>query len=214
MLEILKKIFILFSRASNPSCTIKCHELGKNVVLGKQVTLGYGGFIFAKEIGDFTYVNNYCHIDKNVISIGKFCSIALNCRIGLGGHPTDWVSTHSFSYDKKYKLVSESKTNNPFATNLETKIGNDVWIGTNATILAGITIGDGAIIGAHSLVTKNVAPYSIVVGSPAKHLKYRHSEEDVKALLNSEWWNWSAKKLKANAHLFNNVDAFIKENRN
>lgn len=211
MLEILKKIFIVFSKLKNPSCTIKCQELGKSVVLGKKINLGFGGFIYAREIGDYTYINNYCHIDKNVVSIGKFCSIAINCRIGLGGHPTDWVSTHSFSYDKKYGIVSDGK--NSFKQKLETKIGNDVWIGTNATILAGVTIGDGAIIGAHSLVTKDVAPYSVVVGSPAKHLKYRHSAENIKALLNTEWWNWSTEKLKRNIHLFNNVEQFLKENK-
>lgn len=210
MLEILKSIYKIFVSISKPTCTINCKELGKSVVLGKYVNLGYGSFIFAKNIGDYTYINNYCHIDKNVLSIGKFCSIAINCRIGLGGHPMDWVSTHSFSYDKKYKIVSDSK--NDFVQKLETKIGNDVWIGTNATVLAGVAIGDGAIVGAHSLVTKDVEPYSIVVGVPAKHIKYRHSEEQIKALINMQWWNWSEEKLKENVHLFNNIADLMDKN--
>jgi len=209
MLGILKAIYKVWIALIKPSCTIKCKELGKSVDLGKHVTLGHGSFIFAKKIGDYTYINNYCHLDKNVISMGKFCSVALNCRIGLGGHPIDWVSTHAFTYSKHYGFVPASKTEEPFQENQETIIGNDVWIGANVTILAGVTVGDGAIIGAHSLVTEDVEPYSIVVGTPAKHVKYRHSEKNIELLQNSAWWDWDSQKLKKHVHLFNNVSKFV-----
>ncbi len=84
----------------------------------------------------------------------------------------------------------------------EVSIGNDVWIGTNATILAGVTVGDGAIIGAHALVNKNVEPYSIVVGTPARHVRYRFDEDVISKLKAQKWWEWSDAKIKEHTHLF------------
>lgn len=193
----------------NQSCTIETARLAKNITLGKSVTLGLGSSVLAKEIGDYTFINKYCLIDKNVSSIGKFCSIAYNVRIGLGGHPTDWVSTHPFAYDKKYGFTENTRewTNE----SSDTIIGNDVWIGANATILAGITIGDGAIIGAHALVNKDVKPYSIVVGSPAKHLRYRFDEETVAKLLKLKWWDMPKNDLVKNLSLMKSPEELLKK---
>jgi acetyltransferase-like isoleucine patch superfamily enzyme len=91
----------------------------------------------------------------------------------------------------------------------ETIIGNDVWIGANSTVLAGVKIGDGAIIGAHSLVNKDVAPYSIVVGVPAKHLRFRHSEAVIKQLLKTEWWNMSKEQLTKHIDAAANAESFL-----
>ena len=197
-------------RLRNPSCTIKSGLIGRNVRLGRKNHIGYGSQITADSIGDYTYINNYCLIDRNVKSIGKYCSIAYNCRIGLGSHPTDWVSTHPFAYAKKYGFRSN---NIPFSDKAELKtiIGNDVWIGANSTILAGVIIGDGAIIGAHSLVTKDVAPYSVVIGSPARHIKFRISEDNIARLMEIKWWNWEYKKIAANIELFQNPEKLIEK---
>lgn len=197
-----------YMKLSNRSCSIESARLSKKIKLGKFVTLGYGSSILAEEIGDYTYINKFCLIDKNVISIGKFCSIAYNSRIGLGSHPDKWVSTHSFAYDKKYNFIESNK--NWTDKSEKTIIGNDVWIGANATILAGVTIGDGAIIGAHSLVNKDVQPYSIVVGSPAKHIRYRHDEEIIKKLMSSKWWNLPKVELMKRIELMKNPEDFIK----
>lgn len=194
-------------RLKNRTCTIDSARLGKNVKLGEFVTLGYGSSVLANEIGDYTYINKYCLIDRNVVSIGKFCSIAYNARIGLGGHPTDWVSTHSFAYDKKYGFVQSNRKWDTQPN--ETKIGNDVWIGANATILAGVSIGDGAIVGAHSLVNKDVAPYSIVIGSPARHLRYCHDDETVKKLLKVKWWDLPKEELKKHIEHMENAEDFL-----
>jgi len=189
------------------SCTIESARLSKSLKLGKAVTIGYGSCVLAGEVGDYTFINKYCLIDSNVTTVGKFCSIAYNVRIGLGGHPADWLSTHPFLYDKKYGFVK--KDLQWTSKSEKTVVGNDVWIGANATILGGVIIGDGAIIGAHSLVNKDVEPYSIVVGTPAKHIRYRHDETTIKSLLKSKWWDKSAEELKNKIAVLSDPKDFI-----
>ncbi len=87
-----------------------------------------------------------------------------------------------------------------YPTKGDTTVGNDVWIGHKATIMAGVTIGDGAIIAAHSLVTKEVAPYSIVGGNPAREIRKRFTEDQIKKLLEIQWWNWNIEKITNNVH--------------
>ena len=192
----------------NPSCTIQSAELGKNIRLGKKVTLGRGSYVYAQRIGDYTFINKNCIIDKSVESIGSFCSIAYGAKLGLAGHPTNWVSSHPFCYDKKYGFVEKNKFE-IMSTAPKGKIGNDVWIGANAIVLAGVSVGDGAIIGANAFVNEDVKPYSIVVGTPAKHQKFRFDEKTVKRLQKLEWWKWYKNKLKRNIELFSRPEEFI-----
>lgn len=195
-------------RLKNPSCTINTSRVARSTELSRNVYIGFGSVVAAGKVGRYTFINDYGLIDRNVSSIGSFCSIAYNARIGLGGHPTDWVSSHPFAYQAKYNFRSDniqySSNDNP-----ETIIGNDVWIGVNATILAGVKVGDGAIIGAHSLVTKDVEPYSIVIGSPARHLRFRFNEKTVNALMELKWWEWDNEKIKANISLFSDPEKLI-----
>ena len=204
MIQFLWKTYL---RLTNPSCTINAARLSRNVRFDKGVRLGHGAVVMADHIGKHTYVNDYCLIDKNVKRIGAFCSIAYNARIGLGTHPLDRVSTHAFQYDPKYGFVTGTGHWN--AGDQDTIIGNDVWVGANATILAGVTIGDGAVIGAHSLVNEDVEPYSVVVGTPAKHLRYRVGEEQRKELLELQWWTWSDQRIKERIGDFANPDALL-----
>jgi acetyltransferase-like isoleucine patch superfamily enzyme len=194
-------LWILLQRLINPTCTIHAASLCRNVKFGKGVTIEKGSHVCAGSIGKHTYINKYCLIDRNTKSIGSFCSIAYGVKIGLGNHPTKWVSTHPFAYDKKYGFVNISKSFEE-QTNKNCIIGNDVWIGANATILAGIHIGDGAIIGANSLVTHDVAPYCIVAGTPAKRIRYRFDEEMIARLLELKWWNWDDARIKQNVDKF------------
>lgn len=204
MKHFLWKIFI---KLKNRTCTINTSHIGRNVRLSNNVHIGFGAIVAADSIGKYTYINDYCLIDRNVESIGAFCSIAYHTKLGLGSHPTNWVSSHAFAYAKKYGFVSQEI---PFEKDPgKTIIGNDVWIGANATVLAGVKIGDGAIIGANSLVTKDVDPYSIVVGSPARHLRFRFPEETREKLLSIQWWNWDESKLKKNIHLFDDPKKII-----
>ena len=204
---MVQPLWKLYLRLTNPSCKINAARISRNVKFAKGVSLGHGSVIMADHIGKYTYLNDYCLVDKTVKHIGAFCSIAYNVRIGLGGHPTDWVSTNAFAYKRAYGFVNESK--DPISRSQNTNIGNDVWIGANATILAGVTVGDGAIIGAHALVNKDVEPYSIVVGSPARHLRYRFDKEVIDKLKESKWWEWSDDRIRANVHLFSDHQAFL-----
>ncbi|RMH51324.1 MAG: antibiotic acetyltransferase [Zetaproteobacteria bacterium] len=125
-------------------------------------------------------------------SVGRYCTFSSRCSIGAFHHPTDWLSIHEF----QYRDTSEDwgETIHPTHTNLlrtpgpHTTIGNDVWIGDNAVVLRGVTIGDGAIVGAASVVTRDVPPYAIVVGNPARVLRMRFPPEIVERLLELQWW--------------------------
>lgn len=173
------------------------------------MTCEKGCFIGADKIGRYTFIGINSYVDKSTASIGRFCSIAMGAKISLNNHPMEWVSTHPFLYNKKYGFVPSSVFVEG-VSDKKTTIGNDVWIGANVTILAGVKIGDGAVIGANALVTKDVEPYSVVNGIPAKHVKFRFEEETIKKLLEMKWWNWSDEKLKSKLEQFRNPGEFIK----
>lgn len=138
----------------------------------------------------------YGDIDKLII--GKFCSIASGATFmmaGNQGHRIDWVSAFPFSTDE-----FGSKVKDGFERSGDTHIGNDVWIGSEAMIMPGVTIGDGAVIGSRSVITKNVAPYSVVVGHNTV-IKQRFSDEQVRKLLEMRWWDWSIDQLKGSMDL-------------
>uniref|UniRef100_A0A6C0DPN8 Acetyltransferase n=1 Tax=viral metagenome TaxID=1070528 RepID=A0A6C0DPN8_9ZZZZ len=128
---------------------------------------------------------------------GKFCSIAGNVTIYLGGnHRPDWITTYPFGHINKETFHTFDGKGHP-ATKGDVTIGNDVWVGDNSTIMSGITIGDGAVIANNSHVVKDVRPYSIVGGNPAREIKLRFTEEQIETLLKIQWWNWPIAKINA-----------------
>jgi len=166
-------------------------------------------------IGDHTYVDNahgqskiICFRESDTVIIGKFCSIASNVRIfGGGEHNTTLISTYPFK-----KFFQNVDTDPNVISKGPTIIGNDVWIGMNAIILSGVTIGDGAVIGAGSVVTKEVPPYAIVAGNPAILIRNRFTEDQIEKLLRIKWWNWSLEKIITNINSFyNKPEAFIEK---
>lgn len=148
--------------------------------------------IHSSSLGEYSYISQYSIVNKS--KIGKFCSIANGCYIGLWEHNTQ-VSTHSFYLYEHSGDFVEGYSNYD-KDELETILGNDVWIGANAVVMKGVKIGDGVIVGASAVVTKDAPPYSILVGNPAKILKYRYEKEDIRWLLKLKWWNFSRDKLK------------------
>ena len=164
-------------------------------------------------IGKYTYgkPNVYSWGEGAKLIIGNFCSIASNVNIYLGGnHRTDWVTTYPFGHINKQVFNNFNGVGNP-STKGNVIIGNDVWIGGNVTIMSGVTIGDGAVIANNSHVVKNIEPYSLIGGNPAKFIKYRFTQEQIKKLLEIKWWYWDDNKInKYTPLLCNNIDEFIK----
>lgn len=136
-------------------------------------------------------------------TLGKYCSIGGDCKIGSASHPLNFISSSPIFYTKT-NLTGEVWCDNDknYTSYKPVVIGNDVWIGSSATILGGIKIGNGAVIGAGAVVTKDVPDYAIVGGVPAKIIRKRFSDEIIEKLLKSEWWNEEDNKIKQNLKLF------------
>ncbi len=147
--------------------------------------------------------------DTNEVYIGAWCSIAEDVEIMVGGnHRLDWVST--FPMRIIFNLPGALTDGHP-ASKGDIRIGNDVWIGRGSRILSGVTIGDGAAIGAYSVVTKHVRPYAVVAGVPAREVRRRFTDEQVDALLRIRWWDWPTEQAVAEVAALNGgtVDEFI-----
>ena len=166
------------------------------------------------QIGEFTYGRPrvIAFSGDTRLVIGKFCSIAANVKIVLDAdHRMDWVSTYPFPALGKIWPEAKGIKGHP-ATKGDVVIGNDVWIAEGAVILSGVTIGDGAVIGSQAVVSKDVPPYAVVSGNPARLVSMRFDEDTVKKFLQIQWWNWPEEKIKKHLHLIcsRNIDEFIK----
>ncbi len=147
------------------------------------------------DIGDWTYgaPEILSWGEGATLKIGRFCSIANGVEIMLGGeHRADWLTTYPFNV-----LCEQARS---FSGHPKTKgdvvIGNDVWIGSKALLLSGVKIGDGAVVGARSVIAKDVAPYAVVAGNPARLYKFRFDEQAIQALLRIAWWEWPYEKIR------------------
>ncbi|RLA62449.1 MAG: type B chloramphenicol O-acetyltransferase [Epsilonproteobacteria bacterium] len=161
------------------------------------------------EVGVFSYYSGYYHkhsfidcvhylLDKkgtDRLIIGNYCSIGSGVCFIMGGnqgHRADWVSTFPFNFQAN--IFKDAK--NAYLKTGDTTLGHDVWVGSEAMIMAGVNIGTGAIIAARAVVTKDVPPYAIVGGNPAKVLKYRFDEDEIKKLDEMQWWQWTEAQVK------------------
>lgn len=136
---------------------------------------------------------------KEKLVIGKFCAIAQGVEFMMNGanHLLTGASSYPFGIFKGWEHTPWAKQKK-FTNKGDTIVGNDVWIGQKAVILPGVKIGDGAIIGAYAIVAKDIPPYTVAVGNPARVVKKRFSQKVINHLLKIKWWNWPAKKIKAN----------------
>ena len=179
----------------------------ENTKLGKYNTFYNNIHVANSKFGDFIYVSNNTVI-KNT-NIGSFCSIGPNVKIGLGMHPTHFITTFPAFYStfKQCQITFSDKNYYKEIGNIQ--IGNDVWIGNGAVIMDDVTIGDGSIIAAGAIVTKNVDPYSIVGGVPARLIRKRFNEMEIRSLLHFKWWEKDFEWLNDNSALFRNPAVFF-----
>lgn len=185
-------------------------KAGRGSIIGKRVTINAD-----LTIEDDVYIDDKCYIMigpvfigrgtnfmyrseiVGPVSIGRYCAIARNSVFQAQSHLMDRPSIQRRVYSNIFNNSLPSIEKGGI------KIGNDVWIGTRATILPGVSIGDGAIVGSGSILTKDVEPYSIVAGNPAIHKKWRFPEVIRNQLLELEWWEWDSEKIRKNIRFFN-----------
>lgn len=189
--------------------------INKKTLFGGQNIIHSKVNIVNSSVGYGTFIGINCNLPN--VSIGAYCSFAHNIEVIYAAHPTSiFVSTHPAFYSllkqsgftyvskqlfKECLFFDEKK-------NIYVKIGNDVWIGANVIILAGVEIADGAIIAAGSVVTKNVKPYDIVGGIPAKVIRSRFNNNQIEILNQIKWWNYSPQWIKNHSHLFADIELF------
>ena len=196
---MLKYLLGFFLNLFNPAVSFFAKIDNKSRISHKAKVYGHVQ-VTSSSMGDYSYIGRNSRIIH--ADIGKFCSIASETKIGMGTHTLDKISTSPiFTEAKNGTKHSWVKTSaaNPFK---RVKVGNDVWIGVRTMVMGGVTIGDGAVIGAGSIVTKDIPPYAVVVGVPAKVIRYRFPEETIELLNRIKWWEKNEAELKDNIDLF------------
>jgi len=182
------------------------------VELSKNTRINAPFYLHQVSLGDYSYVAKNSSITNT--EIGKFTSIGPNFSAGLGIHPTNGISTSPMFYSTAKQNGVTLTQKNKIEESKPITIGNDVFIGANVTVLDGVSIGDGAVVGAGAVVNKDIPPYAIAVGVPAKVVKYRFEKEQIEALLKIRWWDMSEKELQDVEKYFFEVDEFIRRYKN
>jgi phosphonate metabolism protein (transferase hexapeptide repeat family) len=172
------------------SATVTGSSLGRFCEVKERV------LIRSSELGDYTYVER--HSELIYTTTGKFCAIAADVRLNALNHPVERVSQHKFTY-RPNEYFTGKKLDKAFReqrlTGGRVTLGHDVWVGHGAIVLPGVNIGTGAVIGAGAVVTRNVEPYAIVAGVPARFVRWRFAPDTVQRLLKLAWWDWSHARL-------------------
>ena len=184
---------------------IYCPAL-KNCEMGEDTRVGSESNCINMQLGRHSYLGKACTVQN--VKIGTFSSVSHNCSLGGCRHEMAYVSTSPVfcrgGHTSLKRLGHLPEVEQPFTT-----IGNDVWIGEKCFIKAGISIGDGAVVGAHSVVTHDVPAYAIVAGCPARILRYRFDDQTIESLLRIKWWEWDDEKIKRNSALFETPQKLI-----
>lgn len=189
--------------------TISERALVSECSLGKFTEIAEEVKITESSLGDYSYVMERCEIIYS--NIGKFVNIASDVRINPGNHPMEWVSQHHFLYRAEKYGFQEQSSEDFFDWRRYQRVtmGHDVWVGHRAILMPGIRIGNGAVIGAGSLVTKDVAPYTIVAGAPAVKVRKRFPEHIWQAVEEVCWWDWDHATLKERLPDFRDLRRFL-----
>ena len=178
----------------------------KNSSVDKKAKICTGAHVVNSSVGKYSYIGNFSTMIN--CEIGSYCSVADNCVIGGMSHPTEWVSTSPVMYRGR-NCLKTNFTDLPYEESKHTVIENDVWIGNNCHIKAGVHLSIGCVIGMGSVLTKDVGPYEIWAGNPAKLIRKRFDDETITRLLKTEWWNWPEEKVINYAKHINHPEEFI-----
>ncbi len=196
---MFKYVLGFFCNLVNPAVSLIA-KMDNESRISRKARVYSGVLVCSSSIGDYSYVGRHSRVVH--ADIGKFCSIAGEVLLGMGTHTLDNLSTSPIFTETKngtgHKWVDSTEVK-PFR---KVKVGNDVWIGTRAMIMGGITIGDGAVIGAGSIVTKDVPPYAIVAGVPARVIRYRFQEDEISMVKAQPWWDMPEDFLRSNQSFF------------
>ncbi|MBQ0126568.1 MAG: CatB-related O-acetyltransferase [Bacteroidales bacterium] len=170
-------------------------------VVAKSAVISRKCKLYKSSIGEYSYCAP--NVDLEHAKVGRYCSIGKRCIIGAASHSIDHLSTSPVFTQQHNRLGVSFTERDLFKTAYKTtNIGNDVWIGSCAIVLSGVNVGDGAVVGAGAVVTKDVPPYAVVGGVPAKIIRYRFKEDTIASLQQMQWWNWDEKRIKENVDLF------------
>ena len=187
----------------------------KHVITNPYITVGdftmYNDFVNDPTLFEKNNVLYHYPINHDKLQIGKFCSIACGAKFlfNSANHTLSSLSTYPFPLFFEEWGLEKKDVTNAWDNKGDINIGNDVWIGYEAVVLAGVTIGDGAIIGTRAVVTKDVPPYTIVGGVPAKPVKKRFPEEVISALLEIQWWKWPRERIAENIGAIQSGDIHV-----
>ncbi len=219
MKHLFKIIYMTLFRLKRRD--FKCEddvEFGNTCEFEGQNLLSRGSYLRNVYMGYGSYIGNDCFLRST--RIGKYTCIGPNVTIAIGRHPTkDFVSIHPAFYSLKSPTVPSYVKKEKFkeisypagtVKRYCVEIGNDVWVGASSTIVDGITIGDGAIIASGSIVTKDVEPYSIVGGVPAKEIRKRFPQKDIENLMKIRWWEKNPEYISEHADDFESIEKFYK----
>ena len=178
----------------------------QEAVVDKTAAICSGVRFYRGKIGKYSYIGNNSFVSDT--DIGSFTSISTDCYIGGTSHPTDWVST-SPVFHKWENIMKKNFARHEFEIFKRTSIGNDVWIGNRVMIKAGVKIADGAVVGMGSIVTKDIGPYEIWAGNPAKLIRKRFDDGTITILEDMKWWEWNDEKIELSSSIMTDIAKFI-----
>lgn len=184
------------------------------VEFGEYNEIGKDNYLENVKMGSYSYTGQYCFIQN--ARIGKFANLAAMVRIGPTDHPMERASLHHFTYRAPMYGLADQNEEAFFQKREEriTEIGHDTWIGHGSIIKPGLRVGNGAVVGAGTMVTKDIPPYAIVVGNPGRILRYRFDPDTIGDLEDIQWWDWTYDQIKENFQdFFLPIGEFVKKHR-